>query len=194
MRITATIADAAGIPIQIRMLNKGEPLLVGQISDDGNNLSSLLAKLLIEPTGSKPMCKHIRNITEQVKEMESNLLGNRTIALLTIITDGASTDGHIIEALKPLEGMPIQIMIRLYTEEEEVLEYWQDVSAHLDLDIIILRGHKAESHIIAEHNKWLTYGEPMHRLREFGVLIPAVNSLGSRQLSRREIKTVAQIV
>ena len=47
------------------------------------------------------------------------------VALVVIMTDGESTDESIIESLKPLEWLPIQIIDRNFTG---VAQYWQNVN------------------------------------------------------------------
>jgi hypothetical protein len=39
-------------------------------------------------------------------------------------------------------------------------------------------------------NKWLTYGEPLHRLREFGVTIKEMDLLDEGKLSAEQIVVV----
>ena len=67
--------------------------------------------------------------------MEAELVASGKIALLLIITDGESTDGNVVEILKPLEGLPLKLIIRMCTDEREVSEYWHSINAALDLDI-----------------------------------------------------------
>jgi hypothetical protein len=93
-----------------------------------------------------------------------------------------------------LEGLPLQIIIRICSDEREITEYWQHINAQLDLDIYVLGQVKTEALIVAENNNWLTYAEPLHRLREFGVTVAAINNLDLRQLSKQEIRTIAQIL
>ena len=60
------------------------------------------------------------------------------------MTDGESTDESIIESLKPLEWLPIQIIDRNFTE---VAQYWQNVNSELDLDIYVLNGFEWEANL-----------------------------------------------
>lgn len=110
------------------------------------------------------------------------------------MTDCESTDGNIIDVLKLLEGLPLQIIIRMCTDENHIIEYWQNINAQLDLDIDVLGQVKTEALAVAENNNWLNYAEPLHRLREFGVVVPAINNLDLRQLSKVEIKILSQIL
>jgi hypothetical protein len=144
--------------------------------------------------------------------------------------------------LKPLEGLPLQVIIRMCTDEVEVsevrrappgrplaqapalalahplsvpplrtlspfplssrflvlprncLQYWHNINASLDLDMRVLDDVEAEAAEVVGQNPWLTYGEALHRAREFGVCVPAIDVLEERQLTKSEIKTVAEIL
>ena len=126
--------------------------------------------------------------------MEAELHATNKIAVLIIMTDCESTDGNLIDVLRRLEGLPLQIIIRICSDESHITEYWQNINAQLDLDIDVLGQVKSEALIVVENNSWLTYGEALHRLREFGVVVPAINNLDLRQLSRQEIKILSQIL
>jgi hypothetical protein len=194
VKLLASLAEAAETPTEIRLLNK-EPLVVGIGSRNKiSNLSKLMTQLECDPSGQTPICKHLYEISEQLRNMENELRASNKKALLIIMTDCESSDGDIVDVLKPLEGLPLQIIIRICSHEKEIIEHWQHINAQLDLEIYVLREVKAEADIVTENNSWVTYGEPLHRLREFGVMVPAIDKLNLRQLSKLEIRTVAQIL
>lgn len=194
MKLIASLAEAAETPTEIRLLNK-EPLVVGLGSRNKvSNYSKVMAQLACNPSGQSPICRQLCEISEQLRNMENDLRAYNKKALLIIMTDCESSDGDIVDVLKPLEGLSLQIIIRIYSHEKEIIEHWQHINAQLDLEIYVLQNIKAEADIVTENNSWLTYGEPLHRLREFGIMIPAVEKLNSRQLSKLEVRTVAQIL
>jgi DNA-binding transcriptional MerR regulator len=194
VRIIASLADAAGTPTQVRLLNKANSITVGVDMDNGFNLSMINKQLEVEPTGLTPICKQIKGVIKKLENMEETLNSLNKIALLIIMTDGESSDGSIVDVLKPLEGLPLQIIIHISTDDRAVTEYWHQVNAQLDLDIYVLDDLEAEAATVGKSNSWLTYGEPLHRLRQFGVMIPAIDILGYRQLSKADITQVAQIL
>ena len=187
-------ASAAQTPVEIRLINKSEPVRVGDTLDDSESLAAFQIQLSIEPSGLTPICKHIKEVVEKIRDMESELLANNQIALLIIMTDGEPTDGNVADMLKHTEGLPIQIIVRFCTDELEVSEYWHNISAQLDIHINILDDLEASGNEVAENNTWLTYGEPLHRAREFGIMETAIHSLDDRLLDKTEIQTVVQIL
>lgn len=110
------------------------------------------------------------------------------------MTDGKSTDGDIIEVLKPLEGYPIQVIIRIYTDQREILDYWQDINSQLHLDISILNSLRDTAAAYSKKNSWLTYGEHLHLLREFGVIFAGINLMSHKELPRDDIKDISQLL
>lgn len=126
--------------------------------------------------------------------MEPKLRKSKRVALLVLITDGTSTDGDVINVLRPLEGFPLRIVVRILTEDKELIEYWQHINSTLNLDICILTSLKEEAAASEKKNSWLTYGEPLFLLREFGVEIPGLNMLPYRQLPKEKIKAICQLL
>ena len=47
---------------------------------------------------------------------------------------------------------------------------------------------------IEENNSWLTYGDALHRAREFGVVLPALDNADYCQMSQQDIKSVVQMM
>lgn len=45
-----------------------------------------------------------------------------------------------------------------------------------------------------EHNPWLTYGEPLHRLREFGIPIKEIDLLDEAALSLDQIRLFCSLL
>ena len=106
-RVMASLADAAGLPMELRLLNRTEPVVVGVnpsrgvVSGSGGNgggstknLARILALLSAEPSGTTPMCRKLYDIIDQLRGMEHELRASGKIALLIIMTDCESTDGR----------------------------------------------------------------------------------------------------
>ena len=159
-----------------------------------NTLACLLSYLAIDPVGRQSIGRYLLDIVELLKDMEDELLATRKIAVLIIMTGCESTDGSIVDVLKLFEGFPIKIVIRICTEEIQIAEHWQSISAQLDLDISIMGHVKTEAIVVRENNNWLTYAEPLHCLREFGIALPAIDSLSTQQLSLHELWILARIL
>jgi hypothetical protein len=112
---------------------------------------------LIQPSGQTPICTQLRAVIGQLLGVADELRASNKIASLIIMTDGESTDGCIIDALKPLEGLPVQIIIRMCTDEIEISEYWHHINAQLDLEILVLDDLATEGAIVRKTNPWYIF-------------------------------------
>ena len=124
VKAIAAIADAAETPTEIRLLNKSQPITVGQRRDGGESLQKAMELLETQPSGQTPICKQVQGVIDTVQSMAVRLRSMNKVALLIIITDGESSDGNVVEMLKPYEDLPLKIIIRMCTNERDVSDYW----------------------------------------------------------------------
>lgn len=85
----------------------------------GYIISIMLPTLTICRQGT-PLCRHIREVIQEIKLIEPTLRANGQKACIIIATDGESSDGNIAEAMKPLEQLPVWVVIRLCTSDDKV--------------------------------------------------------------------------
>lgn len=192
----AYLADASETPAEFRLLNlnKQKVVLVGQSNDGGESLARALALLSEAPRADSPICKAVNEVVTKMKAMEEELRMNEKKALLIILTDGASSDGDIVAALKQLEDMPIQIIVRVATDDNVVIEYWNDVNTAIDINVLMLEELEHEGAQIEEMNSWLTYGPALQRAREYGVVLPFLDNADYCQLREEDIRSTVQML
>jgi hypothetical protein len=193
MRFHAGLAQAACAPTEFRFLNGSAPIMVGR-PDDGASYNALMVLLKRPPGGGTPLCKHIRDVIEQIRFMEPQLRANAQKAVVMIATDGESSDGDIATAMKPLEQLPVWVVIRLCTDDDKVVSYWNNIDKNLELDMDILDDIAGEAKEIYEVNDWITYGEPLHRLREWGVNLRELDLIDEAPLSGEQMRVVCAML
>jgi hypothetical protein len=193
MRFHAGLAHAAGCPTEFRLLNGAPPMVIGQ--RDGTtvsetNLSALLRALDGSPQGGTPLCRHIREITNQITLAAPALQQNSQKASIIICTDGESSDGDLAAVMAPLKNLPVNIVVRLCTDEDNISEYWNRVDSQLELGLDILDDFAGEAEEITKLNPWLVYGEPLHRMREWGISLKEFDLLDEAKLSSEQMRAI----
>ena len=59
------------------------------------------------------------------------------------------------------------MVLRLCTDEDRIEEYWNNVDKELEIELEVLDDLTNEGTEINKVNNWFTYGEPLHKLREW---------------------------
>jgi len=188
-------ARQASAPTEFRFLNSATPIKIGyNDADEPARLNTLLSVLDSSPTYGTHLCRHIREVIEQIRQVEGKLRATGQKACLIIATDGESSDGNIAEAMAPLKNLPVWVVVRLCTDEDRIVQYWNNIDEQLELSMDVLDDLCGEAGEVHAKNPWLTYGEPIQRLREFGIAIKELDLLDERQLSPDELRRVARIM
>ena len=60
------------------------------------------------------------------------------ICAQVIASDGEATDGDIAAALRPLRDLPAWVVVRLCTDDDRVVQYWNEIDEDLELDMDVL--------------------------------------------------------
>lgn len=140
------------------------------------------------PTGRTPLCAAIRSATQTILDRAPQLRATGKRCVLVIASDGAATDGDVTAALRPLLDLPVSVVVRLCTDEEAVCEYWNRTDDDIELPLDVLDDVVGEAGEVKAHSPWLTYSEPLHRLREWGCAEKLLDLLDERSLSLAEMR------
>jgi hypothetical protein len=190
----AELANLAMSPIEFRLLNGAQPIVIGETQDDGLARAELEKALENGASGMTPLCKQVREVAEKVKRMAPQLKANGQKAGITIFTDGSASDGDVRAALRMLENEPCWVVIRLCTNEDDVGDYWDNVDKSIELQMDVLDDITGEAMEIYKTNPWLTYGEVMHRLREGACRVKIFDKLDESVLAKAEIYQAMPII
>lgn len=117
---------------------------------------------------------------------------------VVIATDGLPTDDQgnggeeitqeFVRALRGLEGMPIWLVIRLCTDEDEVTDFYNKLDGKLELSLEVLDDFMGEAKEVSRKNPWLNYAIPMHRCRELGYHDRLFDLIDERPLTKGELR------
>lgn len=150
------------------------------------------------PGGVTPLTSHILEIHREVSAMAPTLRANGQRVTIQIATDGLPSDFHgysgkshqqeFVQALRSLEGLPVWVVIRLCTDEEDVVAFYNDLDAVLELSMEVLDDFTGEAEEVYEYNPWLNYALPIQRMREMGFHDRVFDMLDERKLTKSELR------
>lgn len=187
------IASRLNAPTEFRLLNPPQGVASQYVTvgvgsaRDHHNVELLRRSLASHPSGGTPLCAHIQSIASDLRRRRATLdqRGQRCVVL--IATDGCSTDGDLSRALKPLARLPCTVVVRLCTDDDSVVNYWNKIDDDLELELDVLDDLKGEAQECKKLNPWLTYCLPIHRIREFGAPSKLFDLLDERTFRPREL-------
>ena len=90
-------------------------------------LGRLRAAMATKPLGKTPLCDNLRNIRQDIECKAEGLRAEGKIAVVVIATDGKPTDGDLADVLKTFKHLPVSVIVRLCTDNDKVVDYWNDL-------------------------------------------------------------------
>mmetsp|Transcript_58647 Transcript_58647/g.124453 ORF Transcript_58647/g.124453 Transcript_58647/m.124453 type:complete len:414 (+) Transcript_58647:220-1461(+) len=157
-----------------------------------------------QPGGVTPLVKHVWEIAQSVRELEPQLRADGCRVAIILATDGLPTDERgygggaiqqqFVEALRGLEGLPVWVVVRLCTDEEKVVEFYNDLDGQLELSLEVLDDFIGEAGEVYEHNPWLNYALPLHRLREMGYHHRIFDMMDERPFTHEELREYCSLL
>jgi len=195
MKFHLGLAHASNAMSEFRFLNTGVPVLVGGGPQSNQARVQFQNYLDGSTNGATPLCRHIGEIIASVRTIEPHLRQTGQKACIIIVTDGEASDGNLAQALQPLKGLPVWVIIRLCTSQESISAYYEDMDKLVEgVQMDVLDDLFEEGVAINSLNPWLTYNVQMHRLREFGCGSKELDALDERALSLDQIHGVVPLL
>jgi len=156
------------------------------------------------PGGVTPLTDHISEIYMVVDSLRPQLEAEGKKVAIILATDGLPTDsqGHhteydkklFVDSLRRLEGLPVWLVIRLCTDEEDVVDFYNNLDEQLELSMDVLDDFSGEAEEVFEHNSWLNYTLPLHRMREMGFHSRVFDMIDERQLTKGELRELCVLL
>lgn len=156
------------------------------------------------PIGTTPLTEHAQDIHEIVSAMNPSLTAAGKRVVIVLATDGLPSNAHgesgeldknlFINALKRLEGLQIWLVIRLCTDDDEVVDFYNQLDEKLELSMDVLDDFTSEAKEVCAVNPWLNYALPIHRMREMGYHDRVFDLLDERALTRTELRDFCRLL
>mmetsp|Transcript_27066 Transcript_27066/g.51275 ORF Transcript_27066/g.51275 Transcript_27066/m.51275 type:complete len:395 (-) Transcript_27066:84-1268(-) len=200
----ARLAQDIQAPTEFRMLNpnsvSGEIMHMGL---EGVGFQEGMGKVYqvmhqMGPGGVTPLSRHIHAIKREIESMRVALEQAGKKVCVVLATDGLPSDNHgystqavldqFVKDLRTLEGLPIWVVVRLCTDEDNVTEFYNELDSQVELSLEVIDDFMGEAKEVYEHNPWLNYGLPLHRMREWGFSDKLLDLLDERPLFATEVK------
>ena len=194
MSFAAELSEAAMAPSEFRLLNGAEPVIVGLGGDDREGLEFAKEVLDEDPAGQTPLCQHVNNVVSAIEAMAPELRRLNKKAAVIIATDGESTDGKVSKALEPLRRLPAFVVIRLCTDQPKIVDYWNNIDQELELEMDVIDDLVQDAEQVKKANPWLTYGEELHRLREFGASFKEMDLIDESLLGAEQMQKFLRVI
>jgi hypothetical protein len=201
----AQMAAITQTPTVFRMLNDPGRLQGPQQFSVAERVESIDHDLAVatstiantNPAGVTPLVKHLKEIRQNIVDLTPSLRQTGSKVAVVIATDGLPTDesgytnsivkSEFTQALRALQGLPVWVVVRLCTDDDDVVEFWNNIDNELELSMDVLDDFAAEAAEIFEVNPWLCYGLPLHRMREMGFHERVFDIIDERKLSLDEV-------
>jgi len=167
---------------------------------------SMLRKMLerTRPQGTTPLFERMTEIHHRIKHDYSHLAVQGLKAIVVIATDGLPTlsgsavpsdeaKRQVVQALRKLTGeLPVFVVVRLCTNEDNVVEYYNKVDEEEELPLEVIDDIESEAKEIKDKgNGWLTYSPLIHAIREGGTFVKLLDLLDERLLTPLEVRLLS---
>jgi len=166
------------------------------VRDEQHTIWKTMHKM--KPNGCTPLRDRILELYDTIHNMTNTLKTNGQKAVVVIATDGKPTDNHgfssshirtvFIESLRRLLELPVWVVFRLCTDDNDVVEFYNSLDDDPELSIEVLDDFTGEAMEVYEFNPWLNYGLPLHRMRESGFNDRAFDFIDQRALTKTELR------
>jgi hypothetical protein len=212
---------AVGTPCEFMLLNSlgRGPSVVPQegrdfvtidrsAGDDSGQMRSL--DMLLKnngPRGVTPIAERLEEIRLRLHAEAEELARRQQMVFLTIATDGLPTSPwsgqstsrdqeEMVSALRRLcAELPVQLVIRLCTDEDSTVAFYNKIDDELELPLDILDDFASEAKEISDKgNGFFAYTPLLHRIREAGTLCKLLDNLDETQFTPRDARKMVELL
>ena len=158
------------------------------------NYNDTIIEMINMEGGGTPLCETINQIANDIELYKSELFILKKKVIVFIATDGESSDGDITIPLQRLKNLPVHIVLKLCTNDQVILTYWNEIDKNLELNLDVIDDYFSEANEIYDINPNICYSTCLHQYREFGTKIAEFDLLDEMKLSYEQLCSIATII
>jgi len=180
------------------------PGMMSVYNNNNDAQEALNIMQMVRPAGCTPLTQHILDIYSEVSALAPQLRQSGKRIAIIIATDGLPTDANgyggqiqqreFVNSLRKLENLPVWVVIRLCTDEESIVSFYNALDSMMELSVEVLDDFIHEAQEVYTNNPWLNYALPLHRMREMGHHDRIFDLLDERRLTKKELRDVCAMI
>jgi len=141
-----------------------------------------------------PLAEHIWALHDQVSALCSSLLPGQRVAII-IASDGVpSNPQSFLDAMQALQSLPVYLVVRLCTNDEASMHFWDTLDLDLSIPVEILDDFEEENRMAYATNPWCNYCIGVQRAREWGFRSKLFEKLRERPLTHSEVRDYCALI
>ena len=204
MKFHLSVANDLQAPCTLRLLNPGhDGSQVLDCSDSNPEvfgaqiLSARTTIMQTYPGSGTPLSSHLHHVHHRIQSLAPELRARGQRVCIVLATDGLPTDNphHVHggpkeafrKALNSLRGLPVWVVIRLLTDDEDVVDYWNNLDQQVEVPLDVLDDWQGEAREVREVNPWINYTQELHYAREFGLAHPIFDLMDEKPFGASEV-------
>jgi len=159
------------------------------------------------PRGVTPIADRLRKIRARVSADGLQLARRLQKVIVVIVTDGLPTSQQssrsgsqerqeLVQELRRMAlELPTHLVVRLCTEDDSVVSFYNRVDEELELQIEVIDDMRSEAREVSRvGNDWLVYSPLVHKIREGGTFMKLFDLIDERRLEPMEVAVFCQLL
>jgi len=211
MTFHLSLASDLHAPCDLRLLNpgRGGSQIMNCSSEDPKRFKAEVASarktiMGTYPQYQTPLTHHVYQVHDRLQREAPQLRARGQRVCVILATDGLPSDNPrrvrggpkeaFRQALNSLHGLPVWVVIRLLTDDEDVVDYWNDLDQQVELPLEVLDDWEGEAREVHALNPWINYTRQLHHAREMGLLHPIFDLMDEKPFGAAEVMQFMSVV